>query len=161
MNTSAATEPLPIHPTAVRTEPSRWGAALSGIVAAAAALATGELLAAFLTGAPSPVAAVGAALIDFAPPGSKDVVVALFGTNDKPALLILVGLVVLVVGAGLGLLARRSQSLALVGIVALVGVGFAAMMRQPAAELAPSLMSAGIQAIVGIQVLTLLLAAAP
>ncbi|HET7829667.1 MAG TPA: hypothetical protein VFL03_08900, partial [Candidatus Limnocylindrales bacterium] len=162
MSTTAASEPLHVQPAAVRrTEPARGAAALAGVVAAAAALATGELIAAFLSGAPSPLAAVGAAVIDFAPAGSKDVIVSLFGTNDKPALLLLITLVVLAVGAGLGLLARRSQPLALIGIVALVGVGFVAMMRQPAAELAPSLMSAGIQAIVGIQALTWLLGAAP
>src|SRR4051812_20208560 len=156
MSTTAASQPIPIQPATVRHgAPTRGAAAIAGIVAAGTALAAGELVAAFLTGAPSPLAAVGAAVIDAAPAGSKDVIVGLFGTNDKPALLLLIALVVLAVGAGLGLLARRAQSLALVGIVALVGVGFVAMLRQPAAELAPSLMSAGIQAIVGIQVLTL------
>ena len=130
---------------------------MSGIVAAGAALAVGELIAAFLTGAPSPIAAVGAAVIDFAPPGSKDVAVALFGTNDKPAILVLVTLTVLAVGAGLGLLARRRLSFAMAGIVALVGVGLLAMLRLPEAELTASLLSAAIQAIVGIQVLTMLL----
>ena len=37
-------------------------------------------------GAPSPLVAVGTAVIDLAPPGSKELVVALFGTNDKLAL---------------------------------------------------------------------------
>ncbi|HKF85901.1 MAG TPA: molybdopterin-dependent oxidoreductase [Candidatus Limnocylindrales bacterium] len=162
MSTTAASPPLPAHASrSARVEPTRAAAAVSGIVAAGAALAVGELIAALMPGAPSPVAAVGAALIDFAPPGSKEVVVALFGTNDKPALLLLIGSVVLLVGAGLGLLARRRQSLATAGIVALVAVGFLAMLRQPGAELTATLLSAGVQAIVGIQVLTLLLAAAP
>jgi DMSO/TMAO reductase YedYZ molybdopterin-dependent catalytic subunit len=162
MSTTAASQPIPadaVRPA--RALPTRASAAVAGIVAAGAALAVGELIAAFLTGAPSPIAAVGAAVIDFAPPGSKDIAVALFGTNDKPAILVLITLVVLAVGAGLGLLARRRLSVAMVGIVALVGVGLLAMLRLPEAELAGSLMSAGVQAIVGIQVLTMLLGAAP
>jgi hypothetical protein len=136
MSTTAASQPIPADAVLpARAEPTRTGAAVSGIVAAAAALAVGDLIAAFVTGAPSPIAAVGAAVIDFAPPGSKDVAVALFGTNDKPAMLVLVTLVVLAVGAGLGLLARRRLGFAMAGIVALVGVGLLAMLRLPEAEL--------------------------
>ena len=124
MNTTAASQPIPADAVLpAGAEPTRTSAAVSGIVAAGAALAVGELIAAFVTGAPSPIAAVGAAVIDFAPPGSKDIAVALFGTNDKPAILVLVALTVLAVGAGLGLLARRRLAFAMVGIVALVGVG--------------------------------------
>jgi DMSO/TMAO reductase YedYZ molybdopterin-dependent catalytic subunit len=162
MSTTAASQPIPADALLpARALPTRTSAAVSGIVAAATALATGELIAAFLTGAPSPIAAVGAAVIDFAPPGSKDVAVALFGTNDKPAILVLVTLTVLAIGAGLGLLARRRLSFAMVGIVALVGIGLLAMLRLPEAELSASLLSAAIQAIVGVQVLSILLAAAP
>jgi DMSO/TMAO reductase YedYZ molybdopterin-dependent catalytic subunit len=162
MSTTVASQPIPATDvSSARALPTRTSAAISGIVAAGAALAVGELIAAFLTGAPSPIAAVGAAVIDFAPPGSKDVAVALFRTNDKPAILVLIALTVLAVGAGLGLLARRRLSFAMVGIVALVGVGLLAMLRLPEAELSASLLSAAIQAIVGVQALSLLLAAAP
>ena len=44
-----------------------------------------ELLAGLLPGATSLVAAVGQVIIDHQPPGAKDFVVALFGTNDKLA----------------------------------------------------------------------------
>ena len=161
---STTVERQPIAADAVqpaRALPTRTTAAVSGIIAAGAALAIGELIAAFLSGAPSPIAAVGAAVIDFAPPGSKEVAVALFGTNDKPAILLLITLVVIAVGAGLGLLARRRPAFALAGIVALVGIGLLAMLRLPDAELTASLFSAAVQAIVGIQVLTMLLGAAP
>src|SRR6187431_2430832 len=102
MSTTAESQPIAadaVQPA--RALPTRMTAAVSGIIAAGAALAVGELIAAFLTGAPSPIAAVGAAVIDFAPPGSKEFAVALFGTNDKPAILVLITLVVLAVGAGL------------------------------------------------------------
>ena len=55
-----------------------------------------------IAGAPSPLVAVGAAIIDFAPPGSKELMVSLFGTNDKVALMVIVGAAVLAFGALLG-----------------------------------------------------------
>src|SRR4051794_982923 len=100
------TEPFAATPAASTTLPvaaSRWEAALAGVVASAVALATGELIAAFLPGATSPLVAVGEAVIDLAPPGSKDFIVGLFGTNDKLALLVVVGAAVLAAGAIIGL----------------------------------------------------------
>jgi DMSO/TMAO reductase YedYZ molybdopterin-dependent catalytic subunit len=140
--------------------PSRGAAALSGVVAAAAALATGELVAALTAGTPSPLIAVGSAVIDFAPPGSKEVIVALFGTNDKIALNLLVAATVLAAGAVIGLLARRSTLLASLLIVGLVGVGTAASMRDPAATQTFVLLSAALQVAAGLMVLEFLLDAA-
>ena len=81
-------------------------AVLAGIAATTAALGVSELVAGLL-GAQSLVAAVGGFVIANQPPGAKDFVVALFGQNDKVALQLLIVAVALVVGAGLGLLARR------------------------------------------------------
>ena len=64
-------------------------AALAGVVAAAAAIGVSELLAGLIASS-SLVAAVGQVVIDLQPPGEKDFVVALFGTNDKLALEIVV-----------------------------------------------------------------------
>ena len=139
----------------------RGRAAIAGVVAAAAALATGELVAALLPGAPSPLAAVGAAVIDFAPPGSKELMVSLFGTADKLALGVLITAVVLLAGAGIGLVARRSLLPAAVGIAAIAGVGALAGLRLPTATPAATILSAALQAGVGIQVLVFLLAEAP
>jgi hypothetical protein len=55
----------------------RW--ALGGAAAAALALGAGELAAALLGGG-SPIAAIGAVVIDLQPPGAKDLMVELFGT---------------------------------------------------------------------------------
>src|SRR5688572_11428037 len=92
------------------TAPSRRVArhpAISGAVATLAALGLSELVAGLLT-SQSLVAAVGGAVIDLQPAGAKDFVVALFGQNDKLALeLFIVGVSVLV-GAALGIVARRS-----------------------------------------------------
>ncbi len=156
-------EPYPTSRAAASTSPraiSGWQAAVSGAIAAALALATGELVAAFVPGATSPIVAVGAAIIDFAPPGSKDFVVSLFGTNDKTALLLVVGGVVLVVGALIGLLARRSTIAAGVAIVLLTGVGTLAAVRDPASSVMPALASWAAQSAVGYLALTTLLGAA-
>ena len=130
------------------------------MVAAAAALATGELVAALTAGTPSPLVAVGTAVIDFAPPGSKEVIVALFGTNDKIALNLLVAATVLAAGAAIGLIGRRSTLLASLLIVALVGVGTAASLRDPTATQTFVLVSAALQVAAGLLVLEFLLEAA-
>ena len=76
--------------------------------------------------------------------------VALFGTNDKVALTVFVVAVVVLVGAGVGLLARRSMAAAIGVILAIVGVGLLASMRLAGSTVdAASLVSAAIQAGLG------------
>jgi DMSO/TMAO reductase YedYZ molybdopterin-dependent catalytic subunit len=140
--------------------PARLPAAIAGLVAAGAALATGELLAGLVRGIPSPSAAVGATVIDLAPPGSKELVVGLFGTNDKTALLVLVTAVVLAAGAGIGILGRRRFPAAGILVVVLVGVGTLASLRDLSAQFTLVTVAAAIQAAVGLQVLAMLLGAA-
>ena len=104
---------------------SRWAAAFAGLVAVATALATGELLAGLVPGVPSPILAVGRVVIDLQPPGAKELVVSIFGTADKLALEVLVLAVALVIGAGLGILARGRPGIAaaVVGGFVVIGVG--------------------------------------
>ena len=135
-------------------------AVLAGMIAAAAALGIGELLAGLVRGIPSPLAAVGTAAIDFAPPGSKQVVVSLFGTNDKTALLVLVLVAVLVFGAVIGWFAMRRIAVAGWLVVGLVAVGGLASLRDPTAVGPLVVVAAALQAGVGLQVLVTLLAAA-
>jgi DMSO/TMAO reductase YedYZ molybdopterin-dependent catalytic subunit len=108
-------------------------AAIAGIVATATALGISELLAGLLSGATSLVAAVGQVVIDLQPAGAKDVVVAIFGTNDKFALEVFIVAVSLLVGAGLGLVARRHFTIAAVGFVIFGVVGFSASLGEPLA----------------------------
>ena len=157
----ATTSGTPVTSGTPARPAGRARAALAGIVAAAAALATGELVAGILQGALSPLAAVGSAVIDYAPPGSKDVMVALFGTQDKLALGVLITVTVLAAGAALGLVARRSLLPAAIGIAAIAAVGALAGLRSPTAAPTLTVLSAALQAVVGVQVLVLLLAAAP
>jgi len=89
-------------------QPSRSLAALCGVLAGALGLGVAELIAGLVPGAPSPVLSIGALLISLQPAGAKDVVVNLFGTNDKTALSVAVVIGALVLSAGIGLLGRRS-----------------------------------------------------
>jgi len=91
-------------------EPARrpvWRGALAGVAAAIFAAGIGELAAAIVAPESGPFVVVGAALIDVAPPWAKDAAIALFGTADKLALLVGIGLVLAVVAAGAGLLELR------------------------------------------------------
>ena len=121
---------------------------IAGIVATATALGVSELLAGLLPGATSLVAAVGQVLIDHQPSGAKDVVVALFGTNDKLALELLIVGLALLIGAGLGLVARRRYEVA-IAIFAIFGVvGFAASLGRPLAS--PAVAGAAVAVSVGV-----------
>ncbi|MEO8208266.1 MAG: molybdopterin-dependent oxidoreductase [Chloroflexota bacterium] len=109
----------------------RLAAAAVGVLATGAAVATGELVAGLVAGAPSPILSVGRVVIDLQPPGAKDLVVSLFGTADKLALEIVVLLVALAIGAVVGLVARSRQTIGLGIIGGFVLVGFAAGLRDP------------------------------
>ena len=84
-----------------------WAAALAGAAAGLVAIAAAELFAGLVAGAPSLVVAVGDVVIAFQPPGAKDLVVALFGTNDKLALQVVIVIVAVAIAAGAGILAAR------------------------------------------------------
>jgi DMSO/TMAO reductase YedYZ molybdopterin-dependent catalytic subunit len=141
----------------------RWSAlvdapaALAGIVAAGAALGVSELLAGLLAGGSSLVAAVGQVVIDLQPPGAKDFVVALFGTNDKLALEILVVVASLGFGAPLGVLARWRYELGAAGFVAFGALGFLATLGDPVSNPGIAIVSAVIAVMVGLWLLNWLL----
>jgi DMSO/TMAO reductase YedYZ molybdopterin-dependent catalytic subunit len=109
-------------------------AAVAGAVAAATALGVSELFGGLLPGATSLVASVGQVVVDNQPAGAKDVVVALFGTNDKAALELLIVGVAVLIGAGLGLVARRHYTLAALGFAAFGAAGFLAALGEPTAD---------------------------
>ncbi|MFZ6993859.1 molybdopterin-dependent oxidoreductase [Curtobacterium sp. RRHDQ66] len=81
-------------------------AAAVGVVAALAFLGAAELGALVLGGAGSPLVAVGSAVIDLAPAGAKDLMVSLFGTGDKVALFVLMGVLMVAISAAAGILER-------------------------------------------------------
>src|SRR6478672_13332079 len=97
----------------------RWPYAVSGLLAAAAGMAMGHLVAALVNPAASPVLAVGSTVIDATPTPVKEWAIQHFGTNDKPVLLSSVALVTALAALGIGLLARKRPSAAGVLVVLL------------------------------------------
>nr|WP_216833616.1 molybdopterin-dependent oxidoreductase [Clavibacter michiganensis] len=97
-----------------------------GVVAALAVLAVAEIAAAFVAPAASPVLAVGALVIDLVPAGVKDTVIALFGTGDKVALIVVLGVVVLAAAALAGILQVRRPPLGVVVLALFAGVAMLA-----------------------------------
>ncbi|WP_430295856.1 molybdopterin-dependent oxidoreductase [Sinomonas sp. B1-1] len=98
----------------------RWWAALSGVLAALAGVLAGEFAAGLVSPSLSPLSAVGAAVVDFAPGAAKDWAIQTFGTGDKAFLVVSVTLAVVVLGAVSGILELRRPGLG-VGLAALVG----------------------------------------
>ena len=132
---------------------------VAGAIAAAAALGLSELAAGFLT-ASSLVAAVGGVVIDLQPPGAKDLVVALFGQNDKVALEILIVAVAVVVGGLLGVVAARRFSVGAAGFGLFALLGVLAALSDPSSAAGSAAIVAGVGAFVGIESLSWLLGAA-
>jgi DMSO/TMAO reductase YedYZ molybdopterin-dependent catalytic subunit len=99
-------------------------AAAAGVVAVGAAVAAGELSAGVLSPSLSPMTAVGSAVIDAVPPAVKDWAVAVFGTADKAALLVGMGLAIVLLAAVAGIVEdrRRYAGTAIVGLFGLVGL---------------------------------------
>lgn len=123
-----------------RPIPTRGSAVAAGLVAGLLTVGLGTLVGGVLDrlgvsgGQPAPVAAVGSAFIDLTPAWLKDLAIAAFGTNDKRALLVGTVVVLAVVCAGVGLVARRRPALALT-LFALVGaVALVAVLTRPGAS---------------------------
>jgi DMSO/TMAO reductase YedYZ molybdopterin-dependent catalytic subunit len=130
----------------------RW-LAFAGAVAVGAALATGELIAGLLSGAPSPLVAVAQLIVDNQPPGAKELVVALFGVNDKLAFQIFIVLVALGIGALLGRLAASRPELAGGVLAVFAGLGFVASLGEPDVVAPLAAIAAAVEAVVGMSVL--------
>jgi DMSO/TMAO reductase YedYZ molybdopterin-dependent catalytic subunit len=152
--TNMSSASVPANRTTARRD---WPAALAGVVAVMTALGVAELLAGVLPGATSLVAAVGQVVIDLQPPGAKDAVVALFGTNDKLALEIVIVAVALLIGAGLGIVARRRYAVAALAFIAFGVVGFVASLGDPLADPSMVAVTAAISVGAGLWVLGWLL----
>ncbi|GAA3889499.1 molybdopterin-dependent oxidoreductase [Saccharothrix violaceirubra] len=109
----------------------RWTAALIGVLAVAAALAAGHLVAGLVGTGASPYLAVGNTAIDFTPSFLKDFAVRTFGTYDKLVLLLGMALVIAGLAVLAGLLSRRSPLPGTVFAVVLGLVGVGAVLYRP------------------------------
>ncbi len=101
----------------------RLWAALVGLLAALTTVAVGDLVSRFVDAAASPLFAVGSWVIDIVPPWVKDTAIALFGTGDKVALLVGLGLLVAILAVAAGILEYHRAPW---GVVLLVVVGLVA-----------------------------------
>jgi len=157
------TTELPATPDGVRAEPPARPAAagadgaLAGVVAAGAALAAGELVCGTAGSGPSLVTAVGTQFIDRFAASLKDLAVALFGTNDKVALVVGIVVVALLSGAALGRAAVRRTWIAVAGFVAFGLVGLLSYLDDPQGEATTGVVAVVVSVAVGIGVLVGLL----
>ncbi|MEV4518148.1 molybdopterin-dependent oxidoreductase [Dactylosporangium sp. NPDC049525] len=108
-------------------------AACSGVLAAAAGIAIGELFAALVVPAAGPVVGVGGVIIDATPTPVKEWAVRTFGTNDKPLLLTGIAAGLVVFAAVVGVLGQRRRVFGLAGAALLGLAGAAAAASRPAA----------------------------
>ncbi|MET1052754.1 MAG: molybdopterin-dependent oxidoreductase [Mycetocola sp.] len=131
-----------------------WPAA-AGVGSVAFGIGVGELGAALLAPESSPVVVVGSLLIDLAPSWAKDAAIALFGTGDKVALLIGIGIVLVAAAGAAGVVeARRPPAgrvlLALLGVVGAIAAQTRA--NPPMLAVAPAALAA-LGAVVALQIL--------
>ncbi len=92
-------------------------AALAGVAAAAVVLSVAELIGAFFMARATPAIALGSTFIDFTPPWMKDFAIATFGTNDKAALFVGMGLTIFLLACVLGVVAYRKWALGVAGVL--------------------------------------------
>ncbi len=100
---------------------AQWPGAVAGVVGAATALAIGDLAARLLEGA-SLIVAIGDVIIDRSPSAVTGAAIEIFGTNDKPALIVGIIATSLLLGALLGMLSMRSRA---IGVLTLAAFAFA------------------------------------
>jgi DMSO/TMAO reductase YedYZ molybdopterin-dependent catalytic subunit len=108
--------------------------ALTGLLAAASGVAVAELLAAATRPQAGPLVAVGAAVIDATPTPLKEFAVRNLGTNDKPALLTGIVVVLALFTATVGILSVRRRFVALIGAGIFGAAGMAAALSRPASR---------------------------
>ncbi len=135
--------------------------AVAGAAAGALAIAGSELFAGLVAGAPSLVIAVGTLVISLQPPGAKEVFVDLFGTNDKPALNVLVVGAAIAIAAVAGLLAGRRLRYGAAVFVAFGIVAFAAALAAPLVEPVLAAANATLAVTLGVLALAVLVPLAP
>jgi DMSO/TMAO reductase YedYZ molybdopterin-dependent catalytic subunit len=122
-----------------------WSA-LVGVLTGAVTLAVAEAAAAIMVlPSGSPLFGVGSLVIDIVPGWFKTAVIALFGTGDKAALFVALGILVLLLAIGVGILQYRRPPW---GIVALSAVGVVALLAVVTRAEANSL--SGVPTLVGV-----------
>ena len=139
---------------------SRGTAAAAGALAGGVALGVGEVLSGISNKIPSLVVRVGDVVIDNAPGSVERWAIDTLGTNDKPALIIGIAVISLLIAAGTGIAAARRFSIG-VAVFTLFGVlGGLAAASDPQRPAGWAWFSAMLAAGAGIATLYLILRAA-
>ncbi len=152
---SSSIPAAPAEPLAARS--ADLAAAAAGAIAAGVTIAVAELIAGFVSGAPSLVIAIGDLVIDLQPPGAKDLMVSLFGTNDKLALNIIIVVAAVLVAAAVGIAARRRWAWGVIGFLVACGIAAFAALRQPLTDRVLAVVTVVVAVALGLAVLRWLL----
>ncbi len=131
-------------------ESTRVRDAFSGAVAAGLALGVSEFLAGLFSGFPSSVEGLGNWVIDSVPKPVKNIAIDLFGTKDKLALLIGIALTTLLIGAVVGVLARKRFGIAIAVFIVFGVVSAFAAARDSQVSLGMAIIPAGAAVIAGL-----------
>ena len=134
-----------------------WAAGLAGLAAGSAALGVAELLGQLVPGATSPLVAVGDAVVRLAPPAMRDAGIEAFGTADKPLLLVGSALVIGLLSAGAGVLARTRPREGEVAVALLGAVALLAQLGRADTSSLGAVVAAAVTVVVGVALLRALL----
>ena len=145
------------QPQSANGWPGPAWSALAGVIGVGAALGIGELFAGLISGDPSLLVAVGGLVIDSVPPPLEDFAIAVFGLNDKLALVIGTVVVSAAFGALLGLAAARRFWIAVAGFAVFAALGGFAGVQEPQLSTIHAALSAALSVSVGLLVLAVLL----
>ena len=143
-------------PSLCPVKSTRLRDAVSGALSAGLALGVSELLAGLIAAVPSLVESLGNWVIDNVPPPVKEWAISVFGTNDKLMLLVGITVVTLLVGALVGVFARRRFVVAVVVFVAFGIVAAFAAALDPQVSIALAAVPAGAAVLAGLATLRML-----
>jgi DMSO/TMAO reductase YedYZ molybdopterin-dependent catalytic subunit len=132
---------------------------LVGVLAVGAALGISNLVAGLVNPPSTPFLAVGNAAIDRTPKGLREFGISTFGANDKPVLLLGVGIAMVILGVVAGLISRRRALPGVILVVVLGVVGLVAVNSRPNTTTV-GLVSPVVAAVAGVAALLLLRRAA-
>ncbi|WP_038551042.1 molybdopterin-dependent oxidoreductase [Nocardia nova] len=105
-----------------------------GVVSAGLALGVAELISVPVGAGSAPLSALGSTMVDHTPDGVREWAIDTFGTNDKAVLYLLMGVVALIVAAGVGALERVARPIGSVVFGAFGVVAAWAAVERPAAN---------------------------
>lgn len=135
------TDPATPAPPPAALAPHLVAGAFLGLLVGAVALGVAHLVAGIVGANSSPVVAVGETVVDAVPGWLKTFAIRTFGTHDKLALLVGIGVILAIVAAVLGIISIRRPRVGLIGVCVLGAVGLLAAVTRPGAHLSDAIPS--------------------